>query len=56
MSPSIAMLVGRPHGFSELILELFGPEIGRHSRSAVGVAGLPLGFAVEIEAEVLLDV
>ncbi len=43
------------NGFSELILELFGPEIGRHSRSAVGVAGLPLGFAVEIEAEVLLD-
>ena len=43
------------NGFSELILELFGPEVGRHARSAVGVAGLPLNFAVEIEAEVMID-
>ena len=42
------------NGFSELILEVFGPEVGRHTRSAVGVAGLPLGFAVEVEAEVLI--
>lgn len=43
------------NGFSELILEVFGPETGRHARSAVGMAGLPFGFAVEIEAEVLID-
>ena len=43
------------NGFSELILEVFGPEVGRHSRSAVGMAGLPFNFAVEIEAEVLID-
>ena len=42
------------NGFSHLILELFGPEIGRHSRSAVGMAALPAGFAVEIEAEVMI--
>ncbi|MEO1688768.1 MAG: RidA family protein [Pseudomonadota bacterium] len=42
------------NGFSDLIVEVFGPDIGRHSRSAVGVAALPLGFALEIEAEVLL--
>lgn len=42
------------NGFSELILEVFGPEIGRHARSAVGMAALPMGVAVEIEAEVLL--
>ena len=35
--------------------EVFGPEIGRHTRSAVGVAGLPLNFAVEIEAEVMIE-
>ena len=39
------------NGFSELILELFGPEVGRHARSAVGMAGLPFNMAVEIEAE-----
>lgn len=42
------------NGFSDLIVEVFGPEVGRHSRSAVGVAGLPMGFAMEIEGEVLL--
>ncbi|MEM1314192.1 MAG: RidA family protein [Pseudomonadota bacterium] len=42
------------NGFSDLILEVFGPETGRHARSAIGVAGLPLGFAMEIEGEVLL--
>jgi enamine deaminase RidA (YjgF/YER057c/UK114 family) len=40
------------NGFSDLILELFGPEVGRHSRSAVGMAALPFGLPVEIEAEV----
>ena len=40
------------NGFSDLIIDVFGPEIGRHARSAIGVAGLPMGFAMEIEAEV----
>jgi enamine deaminase RidA (YjgF/YER057c/UK114 family) len=40
------------NGFSELILELFGPQIGAHSRSAVGMAELPFDIPVEIEAEV----
>lgn len=42
------------NGFSELILEIFGPEIGRHARSAVGMAALPFDIAVEIEAELTL--
>jgi hypothetical protein len=40
------------NGFSELILQVFGPEIGAHSRSAVGMAELPFCVPVEIEAEV----
>lgn len=43
------------NGFSDLILEVFGPERGRHARSAIGVAALPLGFAMEVEGEVLLS-
>jgi enamine deaminase RidA (YjgF/YER057c/UK114 family) len=42
------------NGFSELVLDVFGDEIGRHSRTAVGVAGLPLNFAIEVEAEVMI--
>jgi enamine deaminase RidA (YjgF/YER057c/UK114 family) len=40
------------NGFSDLILELYGPEAGQHSRSAVGMAALPFDLPVEIEAEV----
>jgi enamine deaminase RidA (YjgF/YER057c/UK114 family) len=36
-------------GFSDLMVEVFGPEMGRHARSAVGVAELPRDFPVEIE-------
>ena len=43
------------NGFSQLILELYGPQRGRHARSAVGMAELPFGIPVEIEAEVEID-
>jgi enamine deaminase RidA (YjgF/YER057c/UK114 family) len=43
------------NGFSDLILELYGTEAGRHARSAVGLAELPFGIPVEIEAEVAID-
>jgi enamine deaminase RidA (YjgF/YER057c/UK114 family) len=38
------------NGFSELMRDVFGPEAGLGARSAVGVASLPAGWAVEIEA------
>jgi len=40
------------NGFSDLIIELYGKEAGQHARSAVGMAELPFGIPVEIEAEV----
>jgi len=40
------------NGASELILDIFGGERGAHTRSAVGMAELPFGVPVEIEAEV----
>jgi hypothetical protein len=43
------------NGFSDLILELYGAEIGAHSRSAVGLAELPFDIPVEIEGEVELS-
>jgi enamine deaminase RidA (YjgF/YER057c/UK114 family) len=42
------------NGFSDLILQLFGPDVGAHARSAVGMAELPFDIAVEIEGEVEL--
>lgn len=42
------------NGASDLMAEVFG-EAGRHTRSAVGVAQLPLGVAVEVDAIVAID-
>ena len=42
------------NGASDLLVELFGQEAA-HSRSAVGVASLPLGVAVEINMIVEFD-
>jgi len=41
--------------FTDLIVEVFGPEIGRHARTAVGVCALPLNFPIEVEAEVSIS-
>lgn len=37
------------NGFSDLMVEVFGEAIGKHARSAVGMAELPQNIAVEIE-------
>jgi enamine deaminase RidA (YjgF/YER057c/UK114 family) len=42
------------NGASELLLEIFG-EAGKHARSAVGMAALPLNASVEIELTVEVD-
>jgi enamine deaminase RidA (YjgF/YER057c/UK114 family) len=42
------------NGASELLLEIFG-ENGKHARSAVGIAVLPLNASVEIELTVEVE-
>ena len=37
------------NGASELLVAVFGAEVGAHARSAFGVAQIPLGACVEIE-------
>ena len=41
------------NGASELMVEVFG-DAGKHARAAVGVAALPLGVAVEVDAVVAI--
>lgn len=40
------------NGCTDLVLDLYGPEIGAHARTAIGVAELPGGSPVIIAAEV----
>ncbi|TAN02194.1 MAG: RidA family protein [Rhodanobacteraceae bacterium] len=42
------------NGCSDLILQLWGNDGGAHARSAVGMAELPFGIPVEVEAEVVI--
>ena len=37
------------NGCTDLLIELYGEAAGKHARSAVGMAALPNGCAVEIE-------
>ena len=42
------------NGYSDLILDLYGPEVGTHARSSIGMM-LPLNAPVNCEAEVEID-
>jgi enamine deaminase RidA (YjgF/YER057c/UK114 family) len=37
------------NGASDLLVDIFGEERGKHGRSAVGMSALPMGISVEIE-------
>ncbi len=54
-APGFATMPAVINGFSDLILELWGQDAGQHARSAVGLAALPFGIPVEIEAEVAIS-
>lgn len=47
--PAYAQLPAVMNGASDLMVEIFG-EAGRHARTTVGVAELPMDMAVEVEA------
>jgi enamine deaminase RidA (YjgF/YER057c/UK114 family) len=44
------------NGFTDMIIDVFGPDVGAHARSAVGMAELPFNIPVEIEGEVELHI
>jgi enamine deaminase RidA (YjgF/YER057c/UK114 family) len=50
-APDFAAQPSVINGCSDLILEVFGTDVGQHARSAVGLAALPFNIPVEIEAE-----
>lgn len=42
------------NGYSDLILELYGPEVGAHARSSIGMF-IPANAPINCEAEVEID-
>jgi enamine deaminase RidA (YjgF/YER057c/UK114 family) len=53
-APGFNKLPAVVNGFTELIRDVWGDE-GRHARSAIGVAELPLDWPVEVEAYVAVE-
>lgn len=54
VSPGFNQTPKVTNGYSDLILELYGPEVGAHARSSIGMA-IPLNAPVNCEAEVEID-
>ena len=53
-APGFVAIPGVVNGASELLIKIFGDVNGKHARTAVGVAELPLNAPVEIEMVVQL--
>jgi enamine deaminase RidA (YjgF/YER057c/UK114 family) len=54
-APGFSQTATVVNGCSDLLLEIFGPEAGSHTRSALGFAEIPFDCPVEIEAELEID-
>ncbi len=52
--PGYARTTAVINAFSEVILDVFGNEVGQHARTAIGVAALPLNLPVVVAAELSL--
>ncbi len=53
-APGFVAIPAVINGASELLIKIFGDVIGKHARTAVGVAELPLNAPVEVEMVVQL--
>lgn len=50
-APDFLQVAEVVNGASELLIRIFGEEIGMHTRTAIGASVMPFGAAVEIEVE-----
>jgi len=54
VTPDFDQIAEVVNGASQVMLDVFGPEIGAHCRTAVGAASMPFNAAAEVEAEFCL--
>lgn len=54
IDPDFTQVAETLNGASEVLIEIFGDR-GRHARTAVGVAGMPFGVAIEVEAQMRIE-
>lgn len=51
VTPGFSQIAEVVNGASQVILDIFGAEIGAHCRTAVGAASMPFDATAEVEAE-----
>lgn len=56
VAPDFIAIAEVVNGASQLIIDIFGAEIGGHCRTAVGAASMPFDAAAEIEAEFVVTI
>lgn len=54
VAPDFDQIAQVVNGASEVILDVFGEEIGAHCRTAIGAANMPFNATAEVEAEFYL--
>lgn len=54
VAPGFTQTTNVINGCSDLLLDVFGPEVATHARTAIGMAQLPFNLPVLIAAEVAL--
>ncbi|MEM8731237.1 MAG: RidA family protein [Pseudomonadota bacterium] len=55
VTPEFSEIAQVVNGASQVILDVFGEEVGAHCRSAIGVANMPFNATAEVEAEFYLS-
>lgn len=54
VTPDFIEIAEAVNGASKLFLDVFGPHVGAHCRTAVGAASMPFGATAEVEAEFIV--
>jgi hypothetical protein len=55
VTPGFTEIAEVVNGASRVIIDIFGPDIGAHCRTAVGAASMPFDATAEVEAEFYLQ-
>jgi len=52
--PGYAQTTAAINAFSQVVIDVFGDDVGQHARTAIGVSALPLNLPVVVAAELSL--
>lgn len=51
VAPEYSLIAEAVNGASQFLLDVFGEEVGSHTRTAIGASNMPFNVTAEVEAE-----